>query len=181
MSIVKHLVTVPHEAQVHVFDLRGTVNEKDIAEAVLRFKQQHPESNTSNVVGWHTDYFAHKHTNDFDTLISAVERCVAQAINDNDFDVSVVQCWAAVYEKNNGAARHNHSDRMYSAVYYAQAEANASPLKFDGGLIVSPEPGMLVCFPSWLNHEVPAMRFNNQRIAVAFNLNCILKSYEDRQ
>lgn len=181
MNIVEHSITVPHTAQVHVFDLCGTVDPTNIAQAVLSFQKQYPDSNTSNVVGWHTGYFAHKFTNNFDQLIDAVEDSVRLAINDNDFDISVVQCWAAIYGKGNGAARHNHSDRMYSAVYYAQAETNASPLKFDGNLIITPKPGMLICFPSWLYHEVPAMRFNNQRIAVAFNLNCTLKSYEDRQ
>lgn len=181
MNIIKHSVTVPHNAQVNIFDLRNTVNSQDIVEYVQQYRQQYPGSNTSNVVGWHTGYFAHKHTSNFNHLISVVENSVQTAINDSDFNVSVVQCWAAVYNKGDGAARHNHADGMYSAVYYAQAESDASPLKFDGGLIIAPETGMLVCFPSWLNHEVPASRSSTQRIVVAFNINYTLKSYEDRQ
>ena len=36
-------------------------------------------------------------------------------------------------------------------------------------LIVAPEPGMLVMFPSWLEHWVTPYRGKGQRISVAFN------------
>jgi hypothetical protein len=165
---------------VHVFDLNNQINAPDVVNAIRNFKTEFPNSNTSNVVGWHTDYFAHKFTSDFDRLINAVEHCVSDALNDSDFDVSVVQCWAAIYNKGDGARLHKHFDTLYSAVYYAQAEPNASPLKFDNGLTIVPETGMLVCFPGWLFHEVPPMRFKDERISVAFNLNCTLKNFEDR-
>jgi hypothetical protein len=181
MNITEYSVSVPHTAQVHVFDLNDQIDASAIVNAVYDFRTKYPYSNTSNVVGWHTDYFAHKFTPDFDQLISAVEQCVFTAINDSDFDVSVVQCWAAIYNKGDGAKRHKHSDTLYSAVYYAQAEPNASPLKFDNGLTIISETGMLVCFPGWLHHEVPAMRFNSDRVAIAFNLNCTLKRFEDRR
>lgn len=180
MSIIKHLITVPRNAQVFVFDLNNQINHNQIVNSVLSFKDRYPDSNTSNVIAWHTDYFAHKHTTDFDQLIIAVEDCVRTALNDNDFNVSVVQCWASIYNKGEGTALHDHSDRLYSAVYYAEAASNASPLKFEGGLIINPEPGMLVCFPSWLKHEVPAMRYSSRRISIAFNINCTLKSFEER-
>lgn len=180
MNVTEYTVNVVHPAQVHVFDLNNQINAPDVVNAIRNFKTNFPNSNTSNVVGWHTDYFAHKFTSDFDRLINAVEHCVSDALNDSDFDVSVVQCWAAIYNKGDGARLHKHFDTLYSAVYYAQAEPNASPLKFDNGLTIVPETGMLVCFPGWLFHEVPPMRFKDERISVAFNLNCTLKNFEDR-
>jgi hypothetical protein len=181
MNVIEYSVSVPHTARVHVFDLSDQIDSCSIVDAVHNFKQKFPESNTSNVVGWHTGYFAHKFTTDFDNLIHCVEQSVSTALSDPDFNISVAQCWAAIYNKGDGAKRHCHSDTLYSAVYYAKAESNASPIKFDNGLTIIPETGMLVCFPGWLFHEVPAMRFNSERIAVAFNINCTLKSFEERQ
>jgi hypothetical protein len=173
-------ISVNRDAKINVFDLRDEIDSDVIANTVLEFRSEFPESNSSNVIGWHSGYFAHKQTDKFDNLISIVEEKAKSIINDPDFNVSVVQTWAIVYEKNDAAVRHNHSDTLYSAVYYASTKPNSSPLKFDCGLSISPEPGMLVIFPGWLFHEVPAMRFQHQRIAVAFNINCTLKTYEER-
>ena len=171
---------VNRTASVAVFDLRHEIDADLISKNVLEFKEQFPESNSSNVIGWHSGYFSHKQSNIFDDLIKLVEEKTQLVVNDNDFNISVVQSWAAVYEKNNAAVRHNHSDTLYSAVYYASAKPNSSPIKFEGGITIMPEPGMLVIFPGWLFHEVPAMRFDHQRIAIAFNLNCTLKTFEER-
>lgn len=173
-------VQVNRTASVNVFDLRHEIDADLISKNVLEFKEQFPESNSSNVIGWHSGYFSHKQSNSFDTLISIVEEKTRSVVNDDDFNISVVQAWAIVYEKNNAAVKHNHSDTLYSAVYYASAKPNSSPIKFEGGLTIMPESGMLLIFPGWLFHEVPAMRFDHQRIAVAFNLNCTLKTYEER-
>jgi hypothetical protein len=173
-------ISANRDAKVSVFDLRGEIDPTIITNAVLDFKSKYPKSNSSNVIGWHSGYFAHKQTDSFNNLISVVEEKARLAIDDSDFNVSVVQSWAIVYEKNDAAVRHNHSDTLYSAVYYASTKPNSSPLKFDCGLTIAPEEGMLVIFPGWLFHEVPAMRFQHQRIAVAFNINCTLKTYEER-
>lgn len=173
-------VQVNRTASVNVFDLRHEIDADLISKNVLEFKEQFPESNSSNVIGWHSGYFSHKQSNLFDALIGIVEEKTRSVVNDDDFNVSVVQTWAIVYEKNNAAVKHNHSDTLYSAVYYASAKPNSSPIKFEGGLTIMPESGMLLIFPGWLFHEVPAMRFDHQRIAVAFNLNCTLKTYEER-
>lgn len=173
-------VQVNRAASVNVFDLRHEIDADLISKNVLEFKEQFPESNSSNVIGWHSGYFSHKQSNLFDALIGIVEEKTRSVVNDDDFNVSVVQTWAIVYEKNNAAVKHNHSDTLYSAVYYASAKPNSSPIKFEGGLTIMPESGMLLIFPGWLFHEVPAMRFDHQRIAVAFNLNCTLKTYEER-
>jgi hypothetical protein len=171
---------VNRTASVAVFDLRHEIDADLISKNILEFKEQFPKSNSSSIIGWHSGYFSHKQSNIFDDLIKLVEEKTQLVVNDNNFNISVVQLWAAVYEKNNAAVRHSHSGTLYSAVYYASAKPNSSPIKFEGGITIMPEPGMLVIFPGWLFHEVPAMRFEHQRIAIAFNLNCTLKTFEER-
>jgi len=163
-----------------VFNLTSEIDSNKIANDVLTFKDQFPERNKSNIIGWHSGYFAHKQSHVFDELIKLVESKATSVVNDQDFNISVVQSWAVVYEKGDGAAKHSHSDTLISAVFYADVEANASPLKFENGLTILPEKGMLVIFPGWVKHEVPPMRFNSKRIAIAFNLNCTLKTFEER-
>ena len=173
-------ITVNKEANIFVFDLTSEIDSNKIANDVLTFKDQFSERNKSNIIGWHSGYFAHKQSHLFDELIKLVESKVTSAVNDQDFNISVVQSWAIVYEKGDGAAKHSHADTLISAVFYADVEANASPLKFENGLIIIPENGMLVIFPGWIKHEVPPMRFNSKRITLAFNLNCTLKTFEER-
>ena len=173
-------LTVNKEANIFVFDLTSEIDSNKIASDVLAFRSQFPESNKSNIIGWHSGYFAHKQSHYFDDLIKLVESKATKAINDKDFNISVVQSWAIVYEKGNGAAKHSHADTLISAVFYADVEASASPLKFENGPTILPEKGMLVIFPGWLKHEVPPMRFDSKRIAIAFNLNCTLKTFEER-
>lgn len=173
-------LTVNKEANIFVFDLTSEIDSNKIATDVLTFKNQFPKSNKSNVIGWHSGYFAHKQSSVFDDLITLVESKVASAVNDQDFNISVVQSWAIVYEKGDGAVKHSHADTLISAVFYANVETSASPLKFENGPTILPENGMLVVFPGWLKHEVPPMRFDSKRIAIAFNLNCTLKTFEER-
>jgi hypothetical protein len=78
-----------------------------------------------------------------------------------------------MYKKGDKTVRHKHSDQHYSAVYYAKAEKNAAALKFDN-LNIIPKTGMLVCFPGWLWHQVTEITDDQERICMAFNLNCIM-------
>lgn len=175
-----YTLNINREAKVFSFDTTSELDSAAIASDILQFKEQFPESNKSNVIGWHSGYFAHKQSNIFDKLINLVENKVSFVINDSDFKISVAQCWAIIYNKGDGAVLHSHSDTVYSAVYYADVENSASPLKFENGITLLPTNGKLIIFPGWLKHEVPPMRFNSKRIVVAFNINCTLKTYEER-
>jgi hypothetical protein len=177
-----YTLNVNRRAEVFIFNLSDLIDESRVVEKVLEHREQFPISDISNVKGWHSGYLNYNETSKhlFDELIQIVRGKFSSVLDKNNFvDAQIENCWAIVYDKGDGAVKHNHSenDYNYAAVYYAASDPAASPLKFEGGLTILPESGMLVIFPGWLKHEVPAMRFNCQRIAVAFNIRCTLNKH----
>jgi uncharacterized protein (TIGR02466 family) len=107
-------------------------------------------------------------------------------------DFSAV-AWANVNRKGDFNRLHNHPGFVWSGVYYAQA-GDAPADRPDSGLLelvdprvgvdmiavpgdpyggaiaVKPEDGMLVMFPSWLQHSVAPYRGEVPRISIAFNV-----------
>ena len=106
-----------------------------------------------------------------------------------------VRAWANVAWKGAYNAVHNHTPALYSGVYYVtlgdhpvddpgsrsgliefvdpRPGAHGGPLPthaFNKPLIVDPEPGMMLIFPSWLLHTVHPYDGTSPRISVAFNL-----------
>lgn len=95
---------------------------------------------------------------------------------------------------------HNHPDCHWSGVYYVslgnQAEdaprgagmiefldprMGATDVGLNGAdafpkLVVDPQPGLMVIFPSWLYHYVNPFHGTGERISVAFNVNLRFKT-----
>jgi len=160
---------------VTTFDLNFDIDPKKITENIKKFYEKNPISNKSFVEAWHSDYYLHHYTNDFDDLIKIVENRVYKSLNQQYLrKVECVESWAIIYKYGNYVDRHKHSDQQYAAVYYAKAEKNAEPLQFDNYLTIVPKTGMLVCFPGWLYHSVPKITNDEERICISFNLNCIM-------
>jgi uncharacterized protein (TIGR02466 family) len=106
-----------------------------------------------------------------------------------------VRAWANVARQGAYNAIHNHTPALYSGVYYVamgdrpvddpasrsgliefvdpRPGAHGGPLPthaFNKPLILDPEPGMMLIFPSWLLHAVHPYDGMAARISVAFNL-----------
>lgn len=100
--------------------------------------------------------------------------------------------WANVNRDGDWNRTHSHAGAHWSGVYYVDAgqpdptvQPNGvleliDPRHLGGAvpapgfplghrLVVEPEPGLLVMFPSWLEHWVTPYRGKGQRISVAFN------------
>ncbi len=159
--------------KINVYDLSFHINADQIVNSICDYRNKNQKSNTSNIYAWHTCYHLHNHTKDFDTLIKVVEDRVFHSLDQTTFrKVECIESWAVMYKKGDKTVRHKHSDQQYSAVYYAKAEQNAAPIKFDNHLSITPKTGMLVCFPGWLFHSVSEITDDQERICMAFNLNC---------
>ena len=72
------------------------------------------------------------------------------------------------YEKGNHAVKHNHWPATLSGVYYIDVEENSSPIIFENNFVIKPKNGMLLLFPSIVNHEVPPSK--GKRIVASINL-----------
>ena len=180
-------ITQDIESNVFEFDLSDEINADQIVELILKFREQFPVSNTSNVNAWHSGYRTHEQTTVFDSLIKVIEQRVDLVMrSDNnhvlkDFKMQpkVVDSWAIIYEKNDYTKWHNHTPANYSVVYYARADENTAPLVFkktqENSIEVKPKTNMLVVFQGYTNHMVPKLDKEDQRICFSANLHLIGK------
>lgn len=92
-------------------------------------------------------------------------------------------------------ALHSHPNSMLSGVFYLKIPDNSSPIIFNDPrdyykyiqypikfgnsrekykllpeYIINPSEGMILFWPSWLEHQVPSGDCSEERIAVAFNV-----------
>ena len=96
----------------------------------------------------------------------------------------IAECWALVYRSGDYQQLHLHHDSLWSGVYYVSTCTDAE----SGGAIefldprwaarssgshthlVQPQPGLLLAFPSWLQHWVQPVKGSGERVAIAFNV-----------
>jgi uncharacterized protein (TIGR02466 family) len=99
--------------------------------------------------------------------------------------------WGAILREGNTQGIHVHPYANISGVYYVAAPPAALEASHDGGKIcfydprpranmnqiprqitrrgVTPMPGDMILFPSWLEHSVSAFHGPGERISIAFN------------
>ena len=119
------------------------------------------------------------------------------ALNDMNWDlnkqsVSINNLWAIINEKGAWNQKHHHSNSDLSAAYYVSAHENCgdivfydprpatvykhpipkSPNNLNATVnSIKPEAGMLVLFPSYLEHSVNPNMSDKKRIVISFNIN----------
>jgi len=149
----------------------------------------------SNFKGWHSKDFKLKE-NAPANFISHIGKNINTALNDMNWDltsqfVKITNMWAIVNEGGALNQKHNHSNSDISAAYYVSAHENCgdivfydprpartykfpvakSPNTLNATInSVKPESGLLVLFPSYLEHSVNQNLSNKKRIVISFNL-----------
>jgi len=107
-------------------------------------------------------------------------------------EVTLSNMWAIINKKGAMNHKHHHSNSDLSAAYYVTAKEGCGdiifydprpgkvykhPLSIKPNLLnadnngVTPEPGMLVLFPSYLEHSVNPNTSDHERIVISFNIN----------
>lgn len=107
-------------------------------------------------------------------------------------DMLITGCWANIHPSDNVHRAHSHPNNFLSAVYYVTTPPEGNQIVFyDPRIqhyILTPpvvetnthnsdhkvfeiEEGMLLVFPSWLVHSVPAGNSKARRISISYNLN----------
>lgn len=149
----------------------------------------------SNLNGWHSKNFEMK-DNEPKNFIEAIKKNINNAINDmgwnlNTQEVKLSNMWAIINEKGAMNQKHHHSNSDLSAAYYVTAKEGCGNIIFydprpgkvykhpnskEPNLLnattngVKPETGMLILFPSYLEHSVDANISDNKRIVISFNI-----------
>lgn len=132
----------------------------------------------------------------FAALARALDRHAARFVKVQNFDVPVKALklnalWVNILEPGGVHTGHIHPLSVISGTYYVDTPKGASALKFEDprlGLMmaaplrkatapksqhsfvyVSPTPGLVVMWESWLRHEVPPNAAKTNRISISFN------------
>jgi len=135
--------------------------------------------------------------------IASVLKCAldgaAEAAADYGWDLTnrrlkITQFWANVNRPNEYNMLHNHAPNHLSGVYYVSVPAGSGDIRFHDdrrlrtviepvavhdkplayrSYTFQPKPGMMLLFPSWLDHVVGQNKSNEVRVAISFNIDLV--------
>ncbi len=164
---------------------------------IMKLKEKDPSGvSKSNFKGWHSRDFDLKNEEP-KNFIDGIKKNINFALNDMNWDlnkqsVNINNLWAIINEKGAWNQKHHHSNSDLSAAYYVSAHENCgdivfydprpapvfkspiakSPNNLNATInSIKPEAGMLVLFPSYLEHSVNPNLSNKKRIVISFNIN----------
>jgi len=149
----------------------------------------------SNFNGWHSKNFNLKEDMPA-KFISSISKNINTALNDMGWDltsqyIKITNMWSIINEEGAFNQKHHHSNSDISAAYYVSAHDECgdivfydprparvyknpiakSPNKLNATInSVKPENGLLVLFPSYLEHSVNPNLSNKKRVVISFNL-----------
>ena len=84
---------------------------------------------------------------------------------------SVHSLWGTIYNKGDYTVSHNHFGATFSFCYYLKMNNPPTPLRFESiDYDVVPVDSTLVIFPGWIDHEVPQLDSDGERIVLAGNI-----------
>jgi len=91
-----------------------------------------------------------------------------------------IMAWATVHESGISHLPHTHPDELVSGVFYVKMPEKAGSIlfddprgplpPFDNRIVIRPQEGDIILFPSWLTHQVAPTQGNEERISIAFNI-----------
>lgn len=157
----------------------------------------------SNELGWHSPTNMHKREA-FRPLCDSIH-AMASVVADsmklrNDRRLVIEAFWVNANPTHAYNALHEHPHSVLSGVYYVQVDDKSGRLRFrdprdakrmnpwavDSSAQLDqrhwdrvpykPEPGKLILFPGWLEHDVEANQSHAERISISFNLGLQKKS-----
>ena len=157
------------EIAMYTLDNHQELNNK-LKKIISNFRKEYPESDNTNVKAWHSHFDTHVKEPKFNILIDRVMDASKDFINIK-CNLYLLNFWVMEYEKGNHTVKHNHRPATLSGIYYIDVEENSSPIIFENNFVIKPKNGMLLLFPSIVNHEVPPTK--GKRIVASFNLQFI--------
>ena len=156
--------------------------------------------NKSNSKGWHSQNFNLK-DRAVSAFINLISNNINMAINDMGWDlniqtVKIPNMWSIINKKDSFNQRHHHGNSTLSAAYYVSAPENCGDIVFYdprpapiyyhpiaknpnklNAMVnsITPSEGLLVLFPSYLDHSVNPSKSDAERIVISFNVSIISK------
>ena len=127
---------------------------------------------TSNVKSYMTDWRMHEKFESF-AMIGNIACKQAAEISKAMFKPNLFcgESWGIVYNKGKNTKRHSHWPYTYAFGYYLTDTKDSSPLIFPtANKKIWPKRGDLIIFPGHVQHEVPMIETETERLMVAGNI-----------
>jgi hypothetical protein len=169
--------SVPAEIPVFYISLLNQPHALALARlAVDELRERFPDSTPSNVKSvYMSPWKSHLETEKLKPLIDIIQDHIYASFREHlgadlkglNFELSVADCWCAIYDSSDFTQPHNHIPSDVSAVVYLEMDENSAPIVFNNAVAVNPVPGSLVVFPGNLIHHVPATQ--GKRVIIAAN------------
>lgn len=167
--------------------------------------------NRSLVNGWHsdTDLMSWPDTSiaDFGKVVRYAVVDFLAMMNDGQKPAgkATITAWANITRRGGFHRMHTHHSSMISGVFYVDiGQPDPDDTEFNGTICfldpriavemiqipgnpfgsklkVEPKPGMMLLFPSWLQHFVDPFRGDGTRVSIAFNIALHSARQEDAQ
>jgi uncharacterized protein (TIGR02466 family) len=173
---------------------------RELAARILELREHAPGKRLSNVGGWHSDDqllqtlgepYAGRLARMFMDDVREAFAAVTEAEEPLPATVSI-EAWANVNTRGDTNVPHIHGGCPWSGVYYVACDTGPAaggglvfadprtaalmvvhpynPFKGANHITLTPEPGVMVVFPSFLYHGVQPYLGDSPRISIAFNL-----------
>ena len=109
---------------------------------------------------------------EFRTIADWVQKIILgfnqKVVIDPIFDLKLKELWGQYYKKGDYQIEHHHNPLSWSFVYFVKAPKGSAPLVFtSSNKKIVPKAGMLVLFPSWIEHYVPKHKCEEIRSIVS--------------
>lgn len=156
----------------------------------------------SNFIGWHSHDFD-LNDNAPKKFIQIIKDNINKTLNDMNWDldkqeIKITNMWAIINAGGAFNQKHHHGNSDISAAYYVKAPEKCGDIVFydprpapvfkhpiakSPNILnasinsIKPEDGLLVLFPSYLEHSVNPNLSNSKRIVISFNIT--LENYKN--
>jgi uncharacterized protein (TIGR02466 family) len=186
-------------------EMLSSINNSELIKYAHSLKSESTGVVKSNVNGWQSDILT-KPNLEIKKLVDIVNLQLHDLRGEygikDDFNFQINNLWININTKLSFNRPHIHPESAVSGVYYVSVPKNSGNIVFnhpsrtqqyhirDEAVKVSndinsstwhvtPDAGLLIAFPSWLEHYVEPNNNEDERISIAFNAH-IEKNYEKK-
>lgn len=189
LKIRREFINFIAEDILEDFDLQ------DVIDYSYELKNESEGEKRSNYGGWHSSNVETKEGRLkplFDEIQTRLDELHIQLGFKTTKKQSIRDCWININYKNSQNVIHMHPRSFFSGCFYVKVPENSGSIVFNtpmktlswvihtndievgnayntSQVVIKPKTGMLLFFPSWLEHYVQPNESDEDRISIAFN------------
>jgi uncharacterized protein (TIGR02466 family) len=178
-----------------IYDNITNMNCHDLQKYCYDTRKRSEGRKNSNIGGWQS--LDSTDENIFFTSVTEDLKFLTDSLQISHLNFFLINFWININQKNNFNLQHSHPSSFLSGVLYVKVPKNSGKIVFLDPLRqvrvcyeeywhitdsvsrnklfykkyeIIPEDGMLILFPSWLEHYVEPNNSDEDRISIAFNI-----------